>query len=282
MSEDVLAVIEGVVFRYPDGTEALRNVTLSIQRGQRVGLAGENGSGKTTLCKHLNGLLRPTIGRVLIEHDDISGSDVSQISRKVGYLFQNPDNQIFCSTVCDEVAFGLRNQGLDESIISERVKKYLSILNIDQYASTPPLMLSLGLRRLVTIASILAMEQDLIILDEPTAWLDHDQARLAIKAIDEIALSGKTIILVTHNMKLLAKLTNRLIVLSKGHIVADGSTPEILGRADILEASGLTQLHLTSLAKRVVIGTGESNIITIESFIDALRNRKSGGEVLRR
>lgn len=281
MSENAIAQIEAIDFRYPDGTEALQKIVLSIRRGERIGLAGENGSGKTTLCKNLNGLLRPTGGRVLIDGNDISSVEVTQISQKVGYLFQNPDNQIFCSNVFDEVAFGLRNQGLGEAAISERVGKYLSRLKIDQYIKTPPLMLSLGLRRMVSIASILAMEQDLIILDEPTAWLDHGQSQLAIKAIDEAADSGKTILLVTHNMRLLAELTDRMIVLSKGRIIADGSTSKILGQSNLIKTAGLAQLHITSLANRIGLASSNDSIVTVESFINALRERRSGGGVLR-
>ena len=270
--------VSDLTYVYEDGTLALEDISFEISKGERIGLIGENGSGKTTLCKHLNGILRPSKGRVLIEGRDIAEMSISEVVGKVGLLFQNPDNQLFCSTVTEEMSFGLRNLGLTEDEIATRSQRYARLLRIDGLAERPPLMLSLGLRRLVTIASVLAMEQDIVLLDEPTAWLDRFQSRTATDAIKGFASSGRTIVVVSHNMKLIADLTERAVVLSRGRKIADGSTREILADKELLRRAGLSPTPVSELASDLGIA-GHERVITEDDLITALCRGRDGGVV---
>ncbi len=272
--------IKKVRFTYDDGTEALKGIDLEINHGERIGLAGLNGSGKTTLCKQMNGLLVPSDGSVTVDGVATSESDVSSLSKRVAYLFQNPDHQIFCSSVSEEISFGLKNLGLEEESIRKRVRQYLELLGLEEYADTPPLTLSLGLRRLVSIASTLAMEQELVILDEPVAWLDYAQARRAISAIKQVSDKGRTVIVVTHNMKVIAKLTDRLIVMSDGKIAEDGPTREILSSPESLWEIGLVASPVSRLAVRLGWNEPGRFISTPSDFISAMRASDGGGDTV--
>jgi len=270
-----LVSVSGLAHTYEDGTLALEGISLEISRGERIGLIGENGSGKTTLCKHLCGLLIPSRGEVLIEGRRIKDMSIPEIARKVGLLFQNPDNQLFCSTVREEVLFGLRNIGLNEREAESRCRRYVRMLGLQEYVDRSPLMLSLGVRRLVTIASVLAMEQDIVLLDEPTAWLDRAQAALAMEAIRDFSASGRTVVIVSHNMKLIAELTERSIILSHGRKIADGRTRDILGDNALLESAGLSPTPISEFASQLGIA-GKERIITQGDFIGALLSIRDG------
>jgi energy-coupling factor transport system ATP-binding protein len=272
--------IKKVRFVYDDGTEALKGIDLEINHGERIGLAGVNGSGKTTLCKQMNGLLVPSVGSVTVDGIATSESDVSSLSKRVAYLFQNPDHQIFCSSVTEEISFGLKNLGLEAGVIEGRVRHYLGLLGLEEYVDKPPLTLSLGLRRLVSIASTLAMEQDLVILDEPAAWLDHAQTRKAIGAIKQVSDGGRTVIVVTHNMKVIAELTDRLIVMSEGEIVADGPTREILSNPDALWRLGLVASPVSRLAGKLGWNKPGRFISTPSDFVSAMRTLHGGGDAV--
>jgi energy-coupling factor transporter ATP-binding protein EcfA2 len=272
--------VNGVHFVYDDGTKALRGVDFKINHGERIGLAGVNGCGKTTLCKQMNGLLKPSAGSVTVDGIITSESDVSSLSKRVAYLFQNPDHQIFCGSVSEEISFGLRNLGLEAESVDRRVRHYLGMLGLEECADKPPLTLSLGQRRLVSIASTLAMEQDLVILDEPAAWLDYAQTQKAIDVIRQISDKGRTVIVVTHNMKVIAELTDRLIVMSEGKLTTDGRTREILSNPDALWGVGLVASPVSRLAGKLGWNKQGRCITTPSDFISAMRTPNGGGDAV--
>lgn len=266
--------ISNLRFVYPDGTEAISGVSMSIGHGESIGLVGENGSGKTTLCKHMNGLLAPTAGEIWVDGSAISKLRTPELAAKVGYLFQNPDHQIFCSTVVDEVSFGLRNIGLSPEEIDRRVGKYLGMLGIGHLSKEPPLAMSIGERRLVTVASALAMEQELMILDEPIAWLDAKQAKRVTAAIKDAGAADRTLIIVTHNMRFVAELTDRLIVMSQGKVVFDGRTRDIVTDPEAMTRARLVSPPVTQLARALGM---KSPVASNEDFVAELVDRKGGG-----
>jgi len=277
LTPNPIAEVSRASFTYEDRTRALDRVSLRIQPGERIGLIGENGAGKTTLCKHLNGLLHPTEGRVLIDGEDVAKSRTSHLAITVGYLFQNPDHQIFRSTVLDEVAFGPKNLGLRDEVVAERVGRYLQITGLSDMAKSPPLMLSFGLRRMVSIASVLSMEQRLIILDEPTAWLDYGQAAVAKEAISERLASGTAMVLVTHDLQLITEMTDRTVIMSGGRIVADGNTKKILSDTDQLLKCGIDPPPLTKLAGEFFSEETASRMRGVADFINAVKKKEWRG-----
>ena len=278
MSRPPHLVVSNLKFSYPDGTQAIRGMDMAIHHGERIGLAGENGCGKTTLCKQMNGLLSPSEGSVLIDGVDVSEMGYQEIAGKVGYLFQNPDHQIFCSTVFDEVAFGLRNIGLGATEIDSRVGRYLDVLGIRDLSGSPPMTLSLGNRRLVAVASTLAMEQELLILDEPIAWLDSKQTRFVANAVGQASLAGRTVVVVSHNMKLIADLTERIVIMSEGRVALDGNTKETVSDPETMARAGLVPPPVALLARR--LGWGEAapaHTSTNEDLIRWIKASRSGG-----
>jgi energy-coupling factor transport system ATP-binding protein len=228
----------------------------------------------------MNGLLIPSAGSVIVDGITTSESDVSSLSKRVAYLFQNPDHQIFCSSVTEEISFGLKNIGLEAGAIKRRAQYYTGLLGLEEYADKPPLTLSLGLRRLVSIASTLAMEQDLVILDEPAAWLDYAQTRKAVDAIKQISDKGRTVIVVTHNMKVIAELTDRMIVMSDGEITADGPTRELLSNPDALWGFGLVASPVSRLAGKLGWNKPGRFISTPSDFVSAMRKSNGGGDAV--
>ena len=167
--------VKDVYFTYPNGVEALKGVSLIIKNGEFVAIMGENGAGKTTLVKHFNGLLKPTKGEVLIDNVNTQDISVAKLARKVGFVFQNPDHQLFSESVEDEISFALKNFGFEEKVIKKQVDWALNLLDVLQYRKTSPFMLSGGERKRVALASILAWDPKIIILDEPTIGQDHQQ-----------------------------------------------------------------------------------------------------------
>lgn len=240
--------VEGLVFRYPNGFEALRGVDLRIGDGEFVAIMGENGAGKTTLVKHFNGLLKPTGGRVLIDGLDTKGASVAELSRSVGLVFQNPDRQLFSETVRDEVAFALRNFGFSDEIIDKRVKRILRLLDLSEYADTSPFLLSGGERKRVALASVLVWDPKHVVLDEPTIGQDYLQKERLRNLIMQINNQGKTVVIVTHDVEFVAEAKPRVILMSKGSIVGDGMAEEILSDRELVDRASLIRPQISELA----------------------------------
>jgi energy-coupling factor transport system ATP-binding protein len=232
--------IEDVYFTYPNGVEALRGVFLEIRDGEFVAIMGQNGAGKTTLVKHINGLLKPSKGRVIVDEIETTKVSVATLARKVGFVFQNPDHQLFSETVEEEIAFALRNFGFDEKTIRERVDWALNLLDLNEYRKVSPFMLSGGERKRVALASVLAWDPKIVILDEPTIGQDSQQKERLMQFIVQLNQQEKTVIIVTHDIEFVAECKPRIVLMAEGKIVGDGEAkkvltdPELLNRASVI------------------------------------------------
>jgi len=231
--------IEQLCYRHEDGSEAFENLNLEIKHGEFLALLGHNGAGKTTLAGHLIGFCRPASGRVLLNGKDISRYSTAQLSKQVGYLFQNPDSQIFTDSVFEEVCFGLENLGMPEEKIKRLADSALEMMELSAYRNRHPHSLSRGQRQRLAVASILALEPDLLVLDEPTTGQDRGHIRKFLDKIRELNRLGKTVILITHDMELAAEYAERVIVMKQGKILLDGPTAEVFSSPEELGAAGL-------------------------------------------
>jgi energy-coupling factor transport system ATP-binding protein len=223
-----LIEIKDLYYTYPTGVSAINGVDLKINSGEFVAIMGENGAGKTTLVKHFNGLLKPTKGAVIVDNVDTRSVSVAKLSRKVGLIFQNPEDQFFCETVKDELAYGPKNFGFNEDEITKKVKWALDFMGISEYADTSPFALSGGEKKRVAIASVLVWDPEIIVLDEPTIGQDYRQKVKLRNFLLDLKRKGKAVIIVTHDVEFVAECSPRVILMSKGKIIADGSAKKIL------------------------------------------------------
>ncbi|MFN8045014.1 MAG: ABC transporter ATP-binding protein [Dermatophilaceae bacterium] len=223
--------LRGVAYRYPGSHQALYGVDLHVHAGERVALLGPNGAGKTTLVLHLNGILRAGAGTVEVSGLPVTDAHLLEIRRRVGIVFQDPDDQLFMPTVRDDVAFGPANLGLRGPELDARVTEALTAVDVLGLADRAPHHLSFGQRRRVAIATVLAMEPDILVLDEPTSNLDPASRR---ELADILAALPVTLLMVTHDLPYAAQLCERSVILSDGVVAADGPTLDLLGDADLL------------------------------------------------
>lgn len=235
MSEPSLEVTD-LSFSYPDGHEALRNVDLHVHHGERVALLGPNGAGKTTLLLHLNGILRPSQGTVRVAGLEVSDESVLEVRRRVGLVFQDPDDQLFMPTVAQDVAFGPANFGVVGDDLEERVFEALEAVSMLDAIERAPHHLSYGERRRVAIATVLAMKPEIIVLDEPTSNLDPASRRELIEVLRDLRV---TQLVVTHDLPFALELCPRSLVMDQGRIVASDSTVEILSDETLMKAHRL-------------------------------------------
>lgn len=240
--------IEAVSFTYPTGVQALRGIHLEIETGEVIALVGENGAGKTTLVKHLNGLLKPDTGRVLVGDWDTREYSTARLAQRVGYVFQNPDDQLFERTVFGEIAFGPRNLDLSNSEVEQRVNTALELVALTEQADRHPYDLHASQRRLVAIAATLAMDTPIVILDEPTTGQDADGLAQIGAIMNSLRATGCTVITVSHDLDFCAEHFDRMIVMSNGLILADGPTPEILLQCELLRQAAIEPPQLVRLA----------------------------------
>ena len=231
-------------YSYPDGTAALREVSFAIAPGECVGLLGPNGSGKSTLLLHLNGILPEKPGAesaVRIHGTLVTASNVEAVRRQIGLLFQDPDDQLFCATVAEDVAFGPEQLGLAKDVIAARVQSALGRVGLAGYERRTPHHLSQGEKRRACLAGVLAYEPSILVLDEPTSGLDPRGRREFKKLLREVSA---TKLIATHDLELVVELCPRSIVLDGGRIVADGPTVELLGNEELMLAHGLERPHI--------------------------------------
>jgi len=247
-----LIEVSDLVFVYPDGTLALMGIDLDIYEGEFIAFIGQNGSGKTTLAKCLNGLLRPTQGNVKIgELDTRTKGIVKKIVTEVGYVFQNPDHQLFNDSVFKEIAYGPRNIGLSEDEVKERVQEAARVAGVREELFTEhPFFLTKGLRQRVAIASILAMRPKTIIVDEPTTGQDLKQSLEVMNFLRDLwEKEGHTIIIITHEMPIVAQYAQRVVVLGQGKILIDGATREVFAKPELLAQTFVKPPQITRLAQ---------------------------------
>ncbi|MGH8828958.1 MAG: energy-coupling factor ABC transporter ATP-binding protein [Jiangellaceae bacterium] len=220
--------VSGLAYAYPDGHQALFGVDLVLERRERVALLGPNGAGKTTLALHLNGILRGGVGTVKVDGLEVRPDHrdtVREIRRRVGIVFQDPDDQLFMPTVRDDVAFGPANLGLRGAVLDDRVARALDAVGMAEHAGRPPHHLSFGQRRRVAVATVLAMQPEVLVLDEPTSNLDPASRRELVEVLDSLTV---TMLVVTHDLPFALESCERAVVLSGGTIVADRPTVDVL------------------------------------------------------
>jgi len=239
--------VRDACFTYPGNVDALRDVSLTIYQGDYVAIMGENGAGKTTLVKHFNGLLKPSTGEVMVNSVDVSTLSVAQLARNIGLVFQNPDDQLFEETVEKEISFALRNFGFDESVIEQRVTWALNLLDLTKYREKSPFTLSGGERKRVALASVLAWDPDILVLDEPTIGQDYGQKERLRHFLNHLRSQGKTVVIVTHDVEFVAESQPRIVLMADGRVVDDGSSKEIMTRLETLSRCSVAPPEITRL-----------------------------------
>jgi energy-coupling factor transport system ATP-binding protein len=236
---------------YPGGVEALRGISLVIESGEQVAIVGQNGAGKTTLVKHFNGLLIPTRGDILVGDWNTHEHAVSKLAARVGYVFQNPDEQLFCKTVGEEVAFGPKNLGYSTEKIDTLVAEALTLTELTEQKNTNPYDLSPTWRKMVALASIVSMDTPIVIFDEPTTGQDTANVERIGHVIASLRQKGKTVITITHDIDFCAENFERIIALSQGQLLLDGPAVEVLGEEEKLAKTYVDPPQLTRLGKRL-------------------------------
>jgi len=270
--------VENLMFRYPNGRIALRGVTLGIETGRIVALIGKNGAGKTTLARHFNGLLKPTSGKVTVRGVDVSKRSASEMAREVGYVFQNPEDQLFGSSVFEEVAFGPTNLGMDEEQIKRQVEASLSMVGLLSYASEHPYNMTYGQRKMLCLASVLAMDTSVVIMDEPNAGQDYQGLSLLGSILDRLKRVGKTVLIISHDVEFIAGHCEDVVLMCDGQIMAYDSAKHVLSDQSKLELSGARPPQITRLAIGLSPCGIRPDIITVEEMVEALvqHSRKAG------
>jgi energy-coupling factor transport system ATP-binding protein len=260
--------ISDLHFTYPAGVKALRDISLAVESGEQVAIVGQNGAGKTTLVKHLNGLLQPTSGVVRIGDWDTKEHSVAKLARRVGYVFQNPDEQLFSKNVGTEVAFGPRNLRYNGDQVQALVKDALAMTELSDKTETNPYDLSAPWRKMVALASVISMDTDIVIFDEPTTGQDAMNIARIANVIKVLRERGKTVITITHDIDFCAENFERVIALSQGKVLLDGKANDVLGQDEILAATYVDPPQLTRLGKR--LGFRET-VRNQEEFLNALK-----------
>ena len=274
--------IQAISFSYDESPPVLHQVSLTVVPGEFVALTGANGSGKTTLAKHFNGLLRPASGRVLVAGVDAQGRSIGELAQTVGYVFQNPDHQIFLPSVAEEVAFGPRNLGFREAELDARVAEALALFDLSGLRERHPTLLGRGVRRRVALAATFAMRPRLLVLDEPTGGLDQRAADNLMSVLHDLVAEGRSVVLITHDMRLVGEHARRMVVLNGGQVRADGPTEQVMTQYELLRAAGIRPPAVARLAADLAqwnmpaaLNVGQF----VENFVAHSSVRQTGGEV---
>jgi energy-coupling factor transport system ATP-binding protein len=262
--------VRGLVHRYANGLEALHGIDLLIEPGESVAIVGQNGSGKTTLAKHINGLLRPTAGEVRVGEVATAAERVDRLARRVGFVFQDPDDQLFSRTVERELRFGPGNLGLADATVARLVDQALQATGLTAERGSNPYDLDVSGRKLVALGSILTMDPAVLVLDEPTTGQDGPGVARVGAIVDAYAAAGRTVIAITHDMEFAAAHFGRVVVMRAGEIVADGSPGDVFAPANhpLLDSTGLLAPVTARLAARLGLRVAP---LTVEALLAAAR-----------
>lgn len=274
MEKRVRIKTENLVHTYKGGVTALKGVNTEIYSDDIVSIVGQNGSGKTTLVRHFNGLLRPTEGKVLLDGEDTTNHSVGNMSKKVGYVFQNPNHQIFSTTVRAELEVAPKNFGFTQEEIDEAIDRVAKLMDIESELDKHPLTLDYTTKKIVTIASVLVFNPEVLVLDEPTGGLDQAGRLILNDIIELMHEQGHAVIIISHDMDYVAENSKRIIVMSDGQIIADGPPEEIFLQSDTLlqaqiEPPQITQLDL-ELSKK-----GEEITLSVDEFVQKYKEKLS-------
>ena len=256
--------VEGLTYRYPNGVVALEGVDLTVRQGEFLAVLGQNGSGKTTLVKHFNGLLKPTEGVVKIGGVETVKQGIRRLGQRVGYVFQNPDHQIFSDTVFDEVAFGPKIREMEENEIENRVSEALAAVGLEGRGSEDPFTLTKGERQRVAVASVLAVRPEVLILDEPTTGLDYAEQKRMMELVERLNEEGSTIIVVTHTMWVVAEYAHRAVVVRDGRVTLRGTVREVFAEEEELREASLRPPHIVSFSNSL-----EVPVLSVEEMLRA-------------
>ena len=254
---------------YPNGVQAIKDVDVTIKQGEIVSVVGQNGSGKTTLVKHFNGLLKPTDGDITVGDLNTRDNPVGLLAESVGYVFQNPNQQIFAASVHEELSFGLKNIGLEDSEIEKKVKEIAEEFLLTEYLELNPYRLGFSLRKTVGMASIIAMEPNVVILDEPTTGQDFSGVKSIKDSMTKLKGEGKTVIVVSHDMPLVAEDTDGVLVMCNTELIFDGPPADLFINKPILEKTNLKPPQITAFAEAKNFGNNKKAILSVE---DALKH----------
>ncbi len=261
---ETIIEVRNLYYTYSGGITALKNVNLDIYLGEKLVILGSNGAGKSTLIKHFNGLIKPQKGYVKVFGVDTRRVSVAELSKKVGMVFQNPYHQFFSEKVWDEVAFALKNFGYSEEAIKYRVTKVLRLFDLYDYADKSPFELSSGEMRRLAIASVLAYDPDVIVLDEPTVGQDRIQKEKLKEYIKLLTLQNKTVVLVTHDIEFVTEGFDRIVIMSNGTVVGEGTPREILYDEELLRKANLIPPQIPE----VVLKIGKNEILKKKPLTD--------------
>jgi energy-coupling factor transport system ATP-binding protein len=252
------------------GVRALDDVSLRIAPGEIVGVVGQNGSGKTTLTKHLNGLLQPTKGRVVVSGVETTGRRVQDLAKHVGYVFQNPNHQLFARSVEEDLAFGPRNLGVPEDEVKERVEQAIAFFGLESVRANHPYRISFPMRKLVGIAAIYTMRPAIFVLDEPSTGQDHITTRKINDLIGRLRGEGSTVVCVSHDMQLLADVADRLIVMWNARLIADRPPRDVFADRDVMAQTKLEPPQVTEISLRLRDRTGAPPALGVPELVATL------------
>ena len=272
MSGEPIIKVEDVWYQYPESNFwALRGMNLEVYPGDLIAFIGQNGGGKSTLAKNMNGLYKPTKGRVIVEGMDTKKVPTHEIVKRVGYVFQNPSHQIFESRVWDEIAYGPKNLGLSEEEIEERVKWAVSLVGLEGHEEDNPYDLDYGKMKLLTVASVLSMKPKVLLLDEPTTGQDHRGRWILADLCKRLNKEGYTIIVITHDMRFVVEVARRVVLIADGKIVLDGPTREVMTAIDILRKAAIKPPQIVQLVEELKKRGVEINAMTVAEALEELR-----------